>query len=99
MAKTEEKDQNLEELVASVTQTQGAEEFKPDQEESEPAVQRIDVLNLPPRRTVHDGQRTSFRLRWNGGIARFILLTVIVLAVIGFILLYADVPLSIPALF
>ncbi len=99
MAKTEEKDQNLEELVASVTQSHGDVELPPEKEELEPAVQRIDVLNLPPRRTIHDGQRTSFRLHWNGGIARFILLTVIVLAVIVFILLYTDVPLSIPALF
>ncbi|SDD46728.1 hypothetical protein SAMN05421663_11167 [Terribacillus halophilus] len=99
MAKTEEKDQNLEELVASVTQSPDEEESQPGQEESETEVQRIDVLNLPPRRAVHDGQRTGFRLHWNGSLARFILLTVIVLAVIGFILLYTDVPQSIPTLF
>ncbi|MFP7169428.1 hypothetical protein [Terribacillus sp. 7520-G] len=99
MAKTEEKDRNLEELVASVTQYPDDKESQPEQVESETEVQRIDILNLPPRRTVHDGQRTSFRLHWNGSLARFILLTVIVLAVIAFILVYTDVPLSIPALF
>ena len=78
MAKTEEKDQNLEELVASVTQSRGDEELPPEEEESEPAVHRIDVLNLPPRRTIPDRPRTSL---------------------IVFILLYTDVPLSIPALF
>ncbi|MFP7493766.1 hypothetical protein SFC66_08275 [Terribacillus saccharophilus] len=99
MAKTEEKDQNLEELVASVTQSAGEEEIPGKQEESEPEVQRIDILNLPPRRTIHDGQKTKFRLHWNGGIARFILLTAIVLAVIAFILMYTNMPLSIPSLF
>jgi hypothetical protein len=105
MAKTEEKDLDLEELVASVTQstdeeqTAEQEEVSDLKEEAESEGQRIDILNLPPRRTVHDGARTGFRLRWNGILVRFIILTVIVLAGISYIMLYTDVPSLFPDLF
>ncbi|WP_077308930.1 hypothetical protein [Terribacillus halophilus] len=105
MAKTEEKDLDLEELVASVTQSsEEAQKAEPEEapaikEEAESEGQRIDVLNLPPRRTIHDGARTGFRLRWNGVLVRFIILTVIVLAGISYIMLYTDVPSLLPDLF